>query len=90
MGGTALRRVVEFCCGYGGASAGLVAAGLEYEVGYADILPELKSGGSPTNPPSAPAFLAGCAAGGEPATARPPDMRPQPAHLLAGPRRGGS
>lgn len=27
-------RVVEFCCGYGGASAGLVAAGLEYEVGY--------------------------------------------------------
>lgn len=29
-----LMRVVEFCCGYGGASAGLVAAGLEYEVGY--------------------------------------------------------
>lgn len=31
-------RAVEFCCGYGGASAGLVAAGLEYEVGY-DVWP---------------------------------------------------
>ena len=29
-----MTRVIEFCCGYGGASAGIIAAGLEIEASY--------------------------------------------------------